>query len=593
MPEQFANFTDMPHTSFKLLTLCSLLLSLSSVHQGQESSATLESLARPATPENIGNTPTWSEAVAGFKAAAAAHPDARMREFGTSDVGRPLHLFEFGPQDATVRVLINNAIHPGEPCGVNACLEVVNKLLSGATFSDATQSASEQASVLVGIIPMYNVGGGLRRGCCSRANQNGPAQYGFRGNARNLDLNRDFIKCDSRNALAFNRLFSTWQPDVFVDTHTSNGADYAATMTLIATQPDKLGGPLGTWLEGEQLPRLYSGMEAAGWPMTPYVNSIGAHPEEGIADFMDSPRYSTGFAALHHVVGFTTEAHMLKPFDDRVAATAAFLWLLLSDVSAHAKPLLKARAASIKTCHQSSDWPIAWAIDGDVVDSLYFGGYMAKKIWSPISGSAQTHYDRSAPFWDSIPYLHTARPERMASIPSAYIIPQAWRHVAERLRANGVELQPLERDSSLVVETYLIERHSALGRPYEGHHLRSADSISKAVVPVKLYAGDFIAWTSQPARRYLIETLEPRATDSFFAWNFFDACLQQKEYFSPYVFEQTAAELLSDPTLAADFERALEDSSLASSPYARLNWLYLRSNYAEGTAGRYPIFRIP
>ena len=90
-------------------------------------------------------------------------------------------------------------------------------------------------------IPQYNVGGASRRNCCTRANQDGPEGYGFRGNAANLDLNRDFIKMDSRNAEAFVALFRAMDPDVFVDTHTSNGADYPYTMTLITTQEDKAG----------------------------------------------------------------------------------------------------------------------------------------------------------------------------------------------------------------------------------------------------------------------------------------------------------------------------------------------------------------
>jgi hypothetical protein len=31
----------------------------------------------------------------------------------------------------------------------------------------------------------------LNRNSTSRTNQNGPEEYGFRGNARNFDLNRD------------------------------------------------------------------------------------------------------------------------------------------------------------------------------------------------------------------------------------------------------------------------------------------------------------------------------------------------------------------------------------------------------------------
>jgi hypothetical protein len=576
----------MKSIGYKFLAagLLSAALSLSTNGAGQ--SQTVDGV-------ELGQTPTWAEAVAAFQKVAVKHPLARMREFGTSDVGRPLHLFEFGDTDAPVRLLINNAIHPGEPCGVNACLALVDSL-SAATLNDP---GSFDANVLIGIVPMYNVGGGLRRNCCTRANQNGPEAYGFRGNARNLDLNRDFVKCDSRNALAFNKLIAQWKPDVFVDTHTSNGADYEATMTLITTQPDKLGGPLGAWLKQVQLPRLYAGMKAAGWPMTPYMNTVGERPEEGIADFMESPRYSTGFTALHHIIGFTTEAHMLKPFADRVAATTDFLQVLLRDISQHGDALLAARAASVERCAQAERWPVAWAIDREQVDSIYFGGYTAKKIWSPISGSARTYYDHEAPFWDSIPYYHTAVPTAEVSIPNAYVVPQAWRHVIERLRANSVALQRIPRDTTFLVEVLHIERHHALDQPYEGHHLRTADSISAAAVSVQLFAGDFIVPTDQPARRYVIETLEPRATDSFFTWNFFDACLQQKEYFSPYVFEATAVELLADPVLAQEFESALEqslagDSALAQSPRARLNWIYLRSPHHEGTADRYPIYRL-
>ena len=56
--------------------------------------------------------------------------------------------------------------------------------------------------------------------------------------------------------------------------------------------------------------------------------------------------------------------------------------------------------------------------------------------------------------------------------------------------------------------------------------------------------GDLYIPTKQKGIRYLIETLEAEATDSFFNWNFFDTILQQKEGFSSYVFEDIAAEYL-------------------------------------------------
>ena len=389
-----------------------------------------------------------------------------MQSFGMSDVGRPLHLFTMGPDSAGLHILVNNAIHPGEPCGVNASIEWATALLE--------EENGLPSDVRIGIVPMYNVGGGLRRNCCTRANQNGPEEYGFRGNARNLDLNRDFIKCDSRNALSFNTMFTEFAPDIFVDTHTSNGADYQPAITLISTQPDKLGGPLGIWMEEAFDPMLYRGMTAAGHPMIPYVNSLGSTPDEkGICDFLETPRYSTGYGALHHTIGYTTEAHMLKPFSMRVAATRAFLEVLLDTAIPLAEEIRQLRMEQQASFLASDEAPLSWTLDTTAIDYLEFPGYTPRYEWSPITGERQLKYDRNAPYSKPIPHLHTFAVEQSAPIPSAFIVPQAWRHVIERLQANRVLHHTVPSDTSLVVETAYIKRHRAANRPYAGHHYLS------------------------------------------------------------------------------------------------------------------------
>ena len=54
--------------------------------------------------------------------------------------------------------------------------------------------------------------------------------------------------------------------------------------------------------------------------------------------------------------------------------------------------------------------------------------------------------------------------------------------------------------------------------------------------------GDWYIPMNQVANRFLIETLEPQAEDSYFAWNYFDAILGQKEGYSAYAFEDIAAD---------------------------------------------------
>jgi hypothetical protein len=113
-------------------------------------------------------------------------------------------------------------------------------------------------------------------------------------------------------------------------------------------------------------------------------------------------------------------------------------------------------------------------------------------------------------------------------------------------------------------------------------------------MPVKFYEGDYVVYTNQPLNRYIVETLEPQGVDSFFAWNFFDSVLGEKEYFSNYVFEDKAAEMLkTDPDLKKKLDDAkAKDPKLANSAGAQLNFIYRNSIYFEKTYLRYPVGRI-
>ena len=110
-------------------------------------------------------------------------------------------------------------------------------------------------------------------------------------------MNRDFIKSDTKNSKAFYSIFHQVNPDVFVDTHVSNGADYQYTLTHLFTQHNKLGGALGRHLENEFIPKVEAGLKDENWDITPYVNVSNTSPEKGFSQFNDSPRYSTGYTS--------------------------------------------------------------------------------------------------------------------------------------------------------------------------------------------------------------------------------------------------------------------------------------------------------
>ncbi|GAB2777311.1 M14 family metallopeptidase [Rhabdobacter roseus] len=543
-------------------------------------------------------TPTYAEAMAFYARLAQDFPQIQLTAKGPTDSGYPLHLvlysknrtFDIGTLKSQGKAiyLINNAIHPGEPDGVDASQLLLRDMaLHPERFP-------ELDSVVVAIIPFYNIGGALNRNATTRTNQNGPEEYGFRGNARHYDLNRDFIKADTRNARSFAALFHELDPDLFVDTHVSNGADYQYVMTLDYAQQDKLGGPLGAFHQGTLLPFLYQHMKEAGYEATPYVNAWGDTPDKGFVQFPDWPRYSTGYAALFHTIGVMTETHMLKPYPQRVQATYAYLQGTLKALALHRKYLLKIRQETKEAVKSQGTFAVSWQVDKSKHSELEFKGYEAEYLPSQVSGLPRLHYNRAKPFTKMIPFYDKYLPLEVVERPEAYVIPQGWHHVIELLQLNQVQMTPLPQDTLLDVETYYIADYKTAARPYEGHYWHTSVTLRTERQKVPFRRGDWYIPANQWTNRYLIETLEPQGVDSFFKWNFFDSILQAKEGFSAYVFEDLAAELLSkSPELRqALAEKKKTDAAFAKSAEAQLQYIYEHSPHAEKEYLRYPVFRL-
>jgi hypothetical protein len=550
------------------------------------------------TPYERGNknqTATYDEAILFYKQLAKTYSQSKLLAYGSTDFGKPLHVLVlskdkvFDPvqirKSGKRILLINNGIHPGEPEGIDASMMLARDLLKKKALPD---------NVVICIIPVYNIDGSFNRRSTSRANQNGPEAYGFRGNSKNYDLNRDFIKTDSKNSAAFQLIFNTWQPEVLVDTHTSNGADYQYTMTLIPTQKDKLNPILSGYLTKTMVPALYAEMQKKGFELIPYINSVEETPEAGITGFIESPRYSTGYAALHNTIGFMPETHMLKAFDKRVESTYLLLQTYVDLVSRDARIIGQNKVKADEAVASQQSFPLSWKLNENDYGMLTFKGYAAKYKPSTVSGADRLYYDRSAPFTKQIKYWNKFEPLVTIEKPVAYIIPKAWDRVIALLKLNGVKIQQLADDNELTVDSYYIMDYKTAARPYEGHYLHNNVQLTTKQQSLKFYAGDYIVYVNQPQNRYIVETLEPQATDSFFSWNFFDSVLDQKEHYSAYVFEDTATGLLKDNQELRDKldQKKSGDTTFIKNPRAQLDFVYRNSNYYENTHLRYPIARL-
>lgn len=543
-------------------------------------------------------TPEYSDVIDYYTRLSKEYSEITLFEMGPTDSGFPLHLVVFNADGKTQlnelrdspknRVLINNGIHPGESDGIDASMMLLRDMVQKDSLKKA------YSNTLVAVIPVYNIGGALNRNSHTRANQNGPKEYGFRGNAQNYDLNRDFIKQDTKNAKAFAEIFHKVNPDVFIDNHVSNGADYQYTLTHLFTQHNKLGGNLGKFIEGSMRPYLEISLAQRRIPITPYVNVWGGTPEKGWSQFFDSPRYSTGYTTLFNTLGMMVETHMLKPYKQRVEQTYTLMEIMLNFAEENSAEIKQKRKDALQEILTEKTYPIRFKVNKEKKASrFFFKGYRGEYVDSKVTTGKRLFYDKTKPYNEAVEYWNEFIPTKKISIPKGYVLKEGWHKVVERLDNNYVSYTRFEKDTTLNVLSYHIDSFKTRNA-YEGHYMHYNTEVIIDSVTVQFKAGDIFIPVQQEAARYVMETLEPEATDSFFNWNFFDTVLQQKERYSAYVFEDIAEQFLTEnPTVQKTYDSLIKnDKDFGKSPRKQLNWIYKKSPHYEKAHNLLPVYKV-
>lgn len=563
-----------------LLLLCTLNASAAELS---------DSLLTPFEKSKGLRTATYAECISFYKELDRRSAFLTIQDRGKTDGFEPLWVVTLSQGTRSKPVLfINNGIHPGEPEGIDACMMLARNLV----LEPSLRKFLEKITIV--IIPIYNVEGMKNRNSTSRANQNGPEEYGFRGNGKNLDLNRDFIKCDSRNVMGFIQVFQEVQPSIFVDTHTSNGADYQYVMTYIATQKDKLNPVLSAYMQKTLVPFLEKDMKKNKLEMSPYVDTKKVIPDSGIVGFLETARYSTGYTTLFNTMGFVTETHMLKPFDARVRATYLFLKSLTGFMVKNAEALTALRTKADLQTVNTNTFGINYKLDTSSFTTYPFKGFQSGYKASKVSGQQRLYYDRTKPFTKSVRFYNNYKASDSVRLPFAFVIPQQYERVIQLLSANGVKMQRLTKELKLAVTSSYIEDFKTYSNPFEGHYVHYNTRIRQESDSLLFEKGSYLIFPNTLNKQFLVEVLDPRAQDSYFNWNFFDNILSQKEHFSDYVFEDLADSLLQKDQALKNLleEKKALDSLFAANGQAQLEFVYRHSNYFEKSWRRYPVARI-
>jgi hypothetical protein len=431
-------------------------------------------------------------------------------------------------------VYVQGNIHAGEVEGKEALLMLIRDLsfARGPGILD---------SVVLLAQPIYNADGNERFAPQekNRRSQNGPEMVGTRANAQGLDLNRDYIKAEAPETRASLAAFDEWQPDVFVDLHTTDGSYHGYALTYSPSlNPAAFFG--GVYARDSLLPVLRQRMrDRHGFEIFDYGNF---QDEFGRGDLTDTvktgwytyepyPRYGTNYFGLRGRVSILSEAFSHDPFERRVKSTYAFVREILS--------LSAERAAEIRALERRADSSVvAWGKDPSharaiplrsrmtthpleevvVYEDLVRTGDSSRTQPGVPLGIRRTGHYRSAKMkvYDRFEPTLERRP------PAAYVL-RAGDSVAVRLlREHGVEVRRVDADHDARVQAFAVDSVIAAQRPFQGHRevrLEGRWSEQGRSIP----AGSWLVPVAQPMGLVAFYMLEPESDDGLVAWNFFDS----------------------------------------------------------------------
>ena len=523
------------------------------------------------------------------------------RRFGKSGEGRPLWVLAASddgtltPERARRRrrpvVFALAGIHPGEIDGKDAGFQLLRELLDGAALPGVLRQLT------FAFVPVFNVDGHEHASPHHRPNQNGPREQGWRSNAQNLNLNRDWMKADSPEMRALLPLLQAWDPLVLLDLHVTDGAHFQPDVSLLVA-PLLEGPPPMQRMARVLQEEIHAELRAGGHlPLDFYPSLLrDDDPTSGFTRSVYPPRFSHSYWALRHRLAVLVETHSWKDYRTRVVTTRDVLAAALHSVRRHgASWRIRMRALDQDTGRTPpSTLDLAFA-ETEETETLDFPAYAYDRVPSPATGGTYLRFHLDRPEVWSVPLRHRVAPTTRVELPrGGWAVLPGWAEgVAAALDRHGIAHRRLARATPAKVSAFELTDPRPAAAPYEGRQRLDPAGGWSAARAQELPRGTLVVPLAQPRAELAAHLLEPGAPDSLLAWGTFNAAFQQQEYLEAYLLEPWAeAELARNPRLRAAFEERLRDPAFASDPDARRRFFLLRHPSYDQRIRRAPVLRL-
>ena len=552
----------------------------------------------PSEATKFRQSPSYADTVAWLKKLDAASPELQMISIGRSAEGRDIWMViasrdrAFTPdalrRSGKATLLAQGGIHSGEIDGKDAGL----MLLRDMTVRSRHRALLDKANFL--FVPILSVDAHERASRYGRINQRGPEVMGWRTNARNLNLNRDYTKLDTEEVRAMVTAIDRWKPDLYADLHVTDGADYQYDITYGWNTTTGWSPSIVQWLSGTLSPALERDLSAAGHIPGALVFPIGTgdDPAAGLNFGNSDARLSNGYGDARQLPTMLVENHSLKPYDQRVLGTYVLLASTLDTLGRSGRALRLAIADDQR--RRIDPIPLAWeqAESGKPARTIDFLGIESRIVLSPVSGAPRREW-LGRPVTQRVEVYEESVVTGSASRPKAWWIPAAWHEVANRVRAHGIVMEQITAPRDVEVEQYRLVDPRLKTTAFEGHVQLESPAVKTETRTIRYPAGSWRIAADQPLAILAAVLLEPLSPDSFLQWGFFHSILSRTEYAEAYALEPLAERMLAaDPALAAEFRsKLMTDAAFRRSETERLQWFYSRTPYYDEKWLLYPIGR--
>lgn len=555
------------------------------------SGKSLELIANPTNPwitpaesSDLTESPDYTETMAWLETLSQASPSLSINRIGTTEQGRAIQIIiASGDQDFSASelsrskkplILIQAGIHAGEIDGKDAGMMLLRDIAMGSKAN-----LLERANLL--FVPILNVDGHERSSEYGRVNQRGPKTMGWRTNAQNLNLNRDYTKLETAGIKAIIQVINAYDPDLYIDIHVTDGADYQYDITYDFVAPGGYSPEIFDWIQTHFKPEVNQALRTNGHIPGPLLFAANNRDfTAGNIAFSFSPRFSNSYGDIRHLPTILVENHSLKPFKQRVLGTYVFLEQSIISVSEH----FEALQSAIQTDKNKpkKELPVRFEFNDTPADSLVFLGIESQLVKSPITGAEYVQW-KGNPITQIIPNILMDKPESILQLPQAYWLSAEWPQLIEKIKAHGIKFELIEKPRKISLTQDFITQYKLSNQPSEGRVRFQEFKTNPITREIDFPIGSIRIPVDQPLGELLVILMEPESVDSFFQWGYFHSILSQTEYMETYIMEPMIAKMLAeDSSLKVQFEeKKKSEPEFESSPRSIYRWFYEKTPYFD------------